>query len=199
MQFYLPPAGGTKALLKQRDHTLQWMFGCWLDKGTIRGYSQYRYDGEDFISLDMNWNQEPGRGTWNAANEKAGIFIKKWDPKEDRARSWMDYLKSDCTDQLKKFVPHSRETLQRKVHSEVSVIQKLSPSPELVCNATGFFPNAVMISWRKDGEDVHEEVVLRVSLINQDGSFQKRSLLKVSAEELQKHTYTCVIQHSSLE
>ncbi|TUQ70305.1 Mevalonate kinase [Bagarius yarrelli] len=34
---------------------------------------------------------------------------------------------------------------------------------------------------------------------NQDGSFQQRSILKVSSEELQKHTYTCVIQHSSLE
>ncbi|KAF4074739.1 hypothetical protein AMELA_G00242710 [Ameiurus melas] len=37
------------------------------------------------------------------------------------------------------------------------------------------------------------------TLSNQDGSFQKRSILTVSAEDLQEHTYTCVIQHSSLE
>ncbi|XP_053466601.1 BOLA class I histocompatibility antigen, alpha chain BL3-7-like [Ictalurus furcatus] len=40
---------------------------------------------------------------------------------------------------------------------------------------------------------------LRETLPNQDGSFQKRSILTVSAEDLQKHTCTCVIQHSSLE
>ncbi|KAK3514813.1 hypothetical protein QTP70_032436 [Hemibagrus guttatus] len=40
---------------------------------------------------------------------------------------------------------------------------------------------------------------VRETLPNQDGSFQKRSILKVPAEELQKHTYTCVIQHSSLK
>ena len=74
-----------------------------------------------------------------------------------------------------------------------------SPSPEVVCHATGFFPKAVMITWQKDGEDVHEDVELRETLPNQDGSFQKRNILKVPAEELQKHNYTCVVQHSSLE
>ncbi|KAI5085702.1 hypothetical protein C0J45_24222, partial [Silurus meridionalis] len=55
------------------------------------------------------------------------------------------------------------------------------------------------IKWQKDGEDVYEDVEIGEMLLNQDGSFQKRITLKVSAEELQKHTYTCVIEHSSLE
>ncbi|XP_058231157.1 BOLA class I histocompatibility antigen, alpha chain BL3-7-like [Hemibagrus wyckioides] len=88
---------------------------------------------------------------------------------------------------------------QTKDPPTASVIQKHSPSPEVVCHATGFFPKEVMISWRKDGEDVNEDVELRETLPNQDGSFQKRSILKVPAEDLQKHTYTCVIQHSSLK
>ncbi|KAK3539106.1 hypothetical protein QTP86_025044 [Hemibagrus guttatus] len=89
--------------------------------------------------------------------------------------------------------------LTSAVPPTASVLQKHSSSPEVVCHATGFFPEAVNISWRKDGEDVNEDVELRETLLNQDGSFQKRSILKVPAEELQKHTYTCVIQHSSLE
>ncbi|XP_047663625.1 class I histocompatibility antigen, Gogo-B*0103 alpha chain-like isoform X1 [Tachysurus fulvidraco] len=178
------------------DHTLQWMFGCGLDNGTIRGYSQYRYDGEDFMSLDLNWNQE--HGTWIAANEKAELFIKEWNYKE-HAIDWMNYLKTECIDRLKKFVPHGRETLESKVHPKMPVCQKRSPFPELVCDATGVFPKPVMISWRKDGEDevVNEDVELRMSFINQDGSFQMRSIMKVSAEDLQKHDYTCVIRHSS--
>ncbi|KAK3520900.1 hypothetical protein QTP86_002458, partial [Hemibagrus guttatus] len=56
-----------------------------------------------------------------------------------------------------------------------SVFQKHSPYPEVVCHATGFFPKAVNISWRKDGEDLNEDVELRETLPNQDGSFQKHS------------------------
>ncbi|KAF4074700.1 hypothetical protein AMELA_G00242400 [Ameiurus melas] len=72
-------------------------------------------------------------------------------------------------------------------------------SPEVLCHATGFFPKTVMMTWQKDGKELVEDVDLRETLPNQDGSFQKRSILTVSAEDLQKHTYTCVIQHSSLE
>ncbi|KAL6455469.1 hypothetical protein MHYP_G00360980 [Metynnis hypsauchen] len=63
----------------------------------------------------------------------------------------------------------------------------------------GFFPKAVMISWQKNGEHLHENVKLRETIANQDGTFQKRSILTVSAEELTRHDYTCIIQHSSLE
>ncbi|KAL7839197.1 hypothetical protein SRHO_G00258550 [Serrasalmus rhombeus] len=56
-----------------------------------------------------------------------------------------------------------------------------------------------MISWQKNGEDLYEDVELRETLPNQDGTFQKRSVLTVSPEELTRHNYTCIIQHSSLE
>ncbi|KAL6478054.1 hypothetical protein MHYP_G00138890 [Metynnis hypsauchen] len=63
----------------------------------------------------------------------------------------------------------------------------------------GFFPKAAMISWQTNGEDLHEDVELRETLPNQDGTFQKKSVLTVSPEELTRHDYTCIIQHSSLE
>ncbi|KAL6465915.1 hypothetical protein MHYP_G00260480 [Metynnis hypsauchen] len=63
----------------------------------------------------------------------------------------------------------------------------------------GFFPKAVKLFWQKNGEDLKEDVELRETLPNQDGTFQKRSILTVSPEELNKHHYTCIIQHSSLE
>ncbi|XP_058231027.1 BOLA class I histocompatibility antigen, alpha chain BL3-6-like isoform X2 [Hemibagrus wyckioides] len=181
------------------NHTLQWMLGCGLDNGIIRGYSQYRYDGEDFISLDLNWNLGHGHESWTPANDKAKNFLMEWDPKGEKAKYWKEYLSYDCIDQLNKFVLYSKETMKRKVPPTASVFQKHSPSPEVVCNATGFFPEVVNITWRKDGEDVNEDVELRETFPNQDGSFQKRSILKVPAEDLQKHTYTCVIQHSSLK
>ncbi|KAK3514327.1 hypothetical protein QTP70_014384 [Hemibagrus guttatus] len=172
-------------------HTVQRMYGCELDDdGTIRGYDQFSYDGEDFISLDLKTK------TWIAPTPQALISKNKWDP---NTGATVDYLEKECIEWLKNYVSYDRETMQRKDPPTASVIQKHSPSPEVVCHATGFFPKEVMISWMKDGEDVNEDVEVRETLPNQDGSFQKRSILKVPAEELQKHTYTCVIQHSSLK
>ncbi|XP_060763956.1 BOLA class I histocompatibility antigen, alpha chain BL3-7-like isoform X3 [Neoarius graeffei] len=178
----------------QGIHTLQRTYSCELDDdSTTKGYDLYGYDGEDFMSLDLK------TGTWTEAKPQAGIFIKKWDPTDAKAKHWKSYLEDDCVDWLKKFVSYGRETLERKVRPEASVFHKHTPSPEVVCHTTGFFPKALNITWQKDREDVIEDVELNETLPNQDGSFQKRSILKVPAEKLQKHKYTCVVQHSSLE
>ncbi|KAI4878038.1 hypothetical protein NFI96_009840, partial [Prochilodus magdalenae] len=169
-------------------HTIQCMYGCELhDDGTKRGYLQYGYDGEDFLSLD------PNTSTWTAANAKAVITKHKLE-RRGEAMFQKTYLENECTQSLKKYV----STLERKVPPEVSLFQKDSSSP-VVCHATGFYPKPVMISWQKNGEDLDEGVGLRETLPNQDGTFQKRSILTVSPEELDKHTYTCIIQHISLE
>ncbi|XP_060763817.1 BOLA class I histocompatibility antigen, alpha chain BL3-6-like isoform X3 [Neoarius graeffei] len=174
-------------------HTVQEMVGCELDDdGTTRGYSQFGYDGEDFISLDLKTL------TWTAAKPQALITKHKWEKNPGDTVGRKNYLENICIEWLKKYVSYGRETLERKVRPEASVFHKRSPSPEVVCHATGFFPKAVMITWQKDGEDLIEDVELTETLPNQDGSFQKRSILKVPAEELQRHKYTCVVQHSSL-
>ncbi|XP_036420403.1 BOLA class I histocompatibility antigen, alpha chain BL3-7-like [Colossoma macropomum] len=176
----------------QGVHTLQQMYGCELDDdGTIRGFWLYGYDGEDFLSLDLNTE------TWTAAHPKAVITKERWES-EDEALHVKAYLENECTAWLLKYVAYGRSSLERKVPPEASLFQKDSSSP-VVCHATGFFPKAVMISWQKNGEDLHEDVELRETLPNQDGTFQKRSVLTVSPEELNKHNYTCIIKHSSLE
>ncbi|XP_036454637.1 H-2 class I histocompatibility antigen, Q9 alpha chain-like [Colossoma macropomum] len=173
-------------------HTLQWMYGCELhEDATKRGYMQFGYDGEDFISLDLNTE------TWTAANQKAVITKIKWD-RERWAAQLKNYLENTCTEWLQKYVGYGRSTLERKVPPEVSLFQKDSFSP-VVCHATGFFPKAVMISWQKNGEDLYEDVELRETLLNQDGTFQKRSVLTVSPVELNRNQYSCIIQHSGLE
>ncbi|XP_046698257.1 BOLA class I histocompatibility antigen, alpha chain BL3-7-like isoform X2 [Silurus meridionalis] len=175
-------------------YTVQYMHGCELDDdGTTRAYYQDAYNGEDLISLDLNSEN------WITTKPQAEIIKNKWEATGHGAKYCKNYLQHECVETLRNFLSHSREILERKVHPETSLFWKHSSPPEVVCDATGFFPKALLISWQKDGEDVYEDVELRETLPNQDGSFQKRSILKVSAEELQKHTYTCVIEHSSLE
>ncbi|XP_036454178.1 patr class I histocompatibility antigen, B-1 alpha chain-like [Colossoma macropomum] len=172
--------------------TLQRMFGCELhDDGTKRLYDQLGCDGEDVIILDLNTI------SWTAANQKAVSAKQNWERTCD-ASYRKAHLENECIYWLQKFVEYGRSTLERKVSPEVSLFQKDSSSP-VVCHATGFFPKAVNISWQKNGEDLLEDVELRETLPNQDGTFQKRSVLTVSPEELNKHHYTCIIRHSSLE
>ncbi|KAL6466087.1 hypothetical protein MHYP_G00262200 [Metynnis hypsauchen] len=174
-------------------HTWQWTIGCELHgNGTKRGYSRFAYDGEDFLSLDLK------NLTWTAVNQKAVTTKQEWEIKTDKAKGHKNFLETECINWLKKYVELGRATLERKVSPEVSLFQKDCSSP-VVCHATGFFPKAVNISWQKNGEDLHEDVELKETLPNQDGTFQKRSILTVSPEELNRHNYTCIVQHSSLE
>ncbi|KAF4074737.1 hypothetical protein AMELA_G00242690 [Ameiurus melas] len=134
-------------------------------------------------------------------SNRGALHISKWIEYRETEKYWKS-LKQDMQNHQDNFNTTFVTILngfnRGKVRPTASVYQKHS-SPEVVCRATGFFPKTVMITWQKDGEDVHEGVKLNETLPNQDGSFQKRSILTVSAEDLQKHNYTCVIQHSSLE
>ncbi|KAL7839174.1 hypothetical protein SRHO_G00258320 [Serrasalmus rhombeus] len=173
-------------------HTVQKMYGCELhDDGSSTGYNQYGYDGEDFISLDLK------TGTWTANHPKADIMKEEWE-RICSAMSKKAFLLNECIDLLQTYVEYGGSYLERKVHPEVSLFQKDSSSP-VVCHATGFFPKAVMISWQKNGEDLLEDVELRETLPNQDGTFQKRSVLTVSPEELNRNQHSCVVQHDGLE
>uniref|UniRef100_A0A3B4D5D3 Ig-like domain-containing protein n=1 Tax=Pygocentrus nattereri TaxID=42514 RepID=A0A3B4D5D3_PYGNA len=172
-------------------HTWQRKFGCELhDDGSITGYSQYAYDGEDFIRLDLN------TVSWIAANDKAVIIKQEWD-QTPTAFNQKNFLENDCILCTKKYVDVGKATLEGKVRPKVFLYQR--DSSEVVCHATGFFPKALMISWQKNGEDLHEDVDLRETLPNLDDTFQKKSILTVSPEELDKHNYTCIVQHISLE
>ncbi|KAI4905697.1 hypothetical protein NFI96_029255 [Prochilodus magdalenae] len=172
--------------------TVQRMFGCELyDDGTHRVYDVFGSDGEDALALDQN------TGTWTAASPKAVTTKQKWERTCD-AIYRKTHLENACIYWLQKYVEYGGPALERKVSPEVSLFQKNSSSP-VVCHATGFYPKAVMISWKKNGEDLYEDVELGDILPNQDGTFQRRSILTVPPEELDKHNYTCVVQHGGLE
>uniref|UniRef100_G3N8N8 Ig-like domain-containing protein n=1 Tax=Gasterosteus aculeatus TaxID=69293 RepID=G3N8N8_GASAC len=81
----------------------------------------------------------------------------------------------------------------------VSLLQK-TPSSPVSCHATGFYPDRAALFWRKDGEELHEDVDLGEILPNHDGTFQMRVDLKLSsvpAEDWRR--YDCVFQLSGVD
>uniref|UniRef100_A0AAY4CNY1 Ig-like domain-containing protein n=1 Tax=Denticeps clupeoides TaxID=299321 RepID=A0AAY4CNY1_9TELE len=174
----------------QGVHTLQQMYGCqWDDEyGATDGYSQFGYNGEDFIKLDLK------NTDWVAETSQAKIIKQKWNGGE--AYYWKNYLERDCVEWIKKYMMYGKISLERKVPPQVSLLQT-DPSSPVVCHATGFYTDKVMISWQKDGQDLYEDVDVGETLPNHDGTFQKRAELKVPPDERKKNKFTCVVEHKS--
>ncbi|MBB6682349.1 major histocompatibility complex class I family protein, partial [Aequorivita sp. 609] len=158
------------------------------DHGTKRGYMQFGYDGEDFLTLDKRTL------TWTASNPQAVITKVKWDSTGAYANSENNYLDNICIEWLNKYVDYGKDTLNRKVSPQVSLLQK-TPSSPVTCHATGFYPSGITISWQRNGHDHHEDVDLGELLPNEDGTFQKSSTLRVTPDEWKKNKFSCVVEH----
>uniref|UniRef100_A0A3Q3GG15 Ig-like domain-containing protein n=1 Tax=Labrus bergylta TaxID=56723 RepID=A0A3Q3GG15_9LABR len=173
-------------------HIVQVMEGCeWDDKtGEVNGYYQHGYDGEDFIVLDLKTM------TWVAAQQQAVVTKQKWDKDKALLEYNKYYLTKICVHWLKKFVNYGRSSLMRTDLPTVSLLQK-TPSSRVTCHATGFYPNRAMMFWRKDGEELHEDVDKGEILPNHDGSFQISADLQLPSDDWGK--YDCVFQLSGVK
>ncbi|AWP21251.1 MHC class Ia chain isoform 9 [Scophthalmus maximus] len=175
-------------------HIVQRMLGCeWDDEtGEVKGYDQHGYDGEDFLALDLKTE------TWIAPVQRAVITKKKWDADKAELTYLKNYYTQLCPKWLKKYVNFGARSLQRTELPSVSLLQK-SPSSPVSCHATGFYPNSAMLLWRKDGEDLHEDVDHGEVLPNHDGTFQMSTDLKVSSVAPGDWgKYQCVFQLSGV-
>nr|APD68785.1 MHC class I alpha antigen [Trachinotus ovatus] len=176
-------------------HIVQWMYGCeWDDNGKeVKGFWQYGYDGEDFIAFDLKTE------TWTAPTPQAVISKNKLDNNKAGLAQRKQYLTEICPEWVKKYVNYGRSSLLRTELPSVSLLQK-SPSSPVSCHATGFYPDRALMLWRKDGEDLHEDVDQGEILPNHDGSFQMSVDLDLSSVKPEDwRRYECVFQLSGVK
>ncbi|CAL8237585.1 unnamed protein product [Arctogadus glacialis] len=70
----------------------------------------------------------------------------------------------------------------------------------VVCHATGFFPDRVVVFWRRDGQELHEQVDPGEVLPNHDGTFQVSVDLDLTAVPQEDWgRYECVVQLKGIE
>ncbi|TRZ04078.1 hypothetical protein DNTS_009695 [Danionella cerebrum] len=172
----------------QGVHTFQQMYGCqWDDEtGATDAFWQYGYDGEDFVSLDFK------EFRWISPVPQGVPTVQKWNNDRGMIEYEKNYFSTVCIDWLKKYLEYGKSSLQKTAPPEVSVLQK---SSSVSCHATGFYPSGVTITWKKNGEEHHEDVDLGQLLPNADGTFQKTSTLRVSSEELKNNKFSCEVEH----
>ncbi|XP_059899914.1 major histocompatibility complex class I-related gene protein-like isoform X2 [Gadus macrocephalus] len=176
-------------------HMFQFMCGCeWDDEDdSTDGYHQFGYDGEDFIAFDLKTL------TWVAPVRQAVTTKLRWD--QDRALNQhrKNYLTKECVDWLKRYLAYGKSTLQRTDRPRVSLLQRCPSSP-VVCHATGFYPDRVVVFWRRDGQELHEQVDPGEVLPNHDGTFQVSVDLNLTAVPQEDWgRYECVVQLKGIE
>ncbi|KAI3358184.1 hypothetical protein L3Q82_003185 [Scortum barcoo] len=159
----------------------------------VDGYNQYGYNGEDFLTFD------PKAKKWISANPQAEITKQMWDGNEALNARWKEVLTNICPEWLKMILNYGKSFLQRKDLPSVSLLQK-SPSSPVSCHATGFYPDRATLIWRKDGEELHEDVDHGEILPNHDGSFQMSVDLKLSSVTPEDWSrYDCVFHLSGVK
>ncbi|XP_071355988.1 major histocompatibility complex class I-related gene protein-like isoform X2 [Trachinotus anak] len=176
-------------------YIIQQILGCeWDDKTQkVDGYSHYGYNGEDFLTFDLQTE------TWIAANPQAEIIKQEWDGNTANNVLWKNLLTNVYRATLKKYLTYASGFLQRTELPSVSLLQK-SPSSPVSCHATGFYPDRALMLWRKDGEDLHEDVDQGEILPNHDGSFQMRVDLDLSSVKPEDwRRYDCVFLLSGVK
>ncbi|XP_070841079.1 major histocompatibility complex class I-related gene protein-like [Chaetodon trifascialis] len=170
-------------------HIIQQFLGCeWDDQtGKVDGYNQYGYNGEDFLVLDVE------TATWIAANPQAEPI------KRSLNTHWKNFLTNGCPEWLNKYLKDGGSFLQRTERPSVSLLQK-TPSSPVSCHASGFYPDRATLIWRKDGEELHEDVELGEILPNHDATFQTSADLNVSSVPPEDwRRYDCVFHLSGVE
>ncbi|XP_037982326.1 class I histocompatibility antigen, F10 alpha chain-like [Motacilla alba alba] len=172
-------------------HTLLRGIGCdLLSDGSIRGSYQVGYDGRDHISFDL------GSGRLVPADSTAEITRRRLE-QEEVAEHWMNYLKHECPEWLRKYVGYGQKELERKEPPDVHVSGREEHGALILsCHAYGFYPSTITVSWMKGGDTLDQETQWGGIVPNSDGTFHTWARIEALPEE--REQYRCRVEHPGM-
>ncbi|XP_019489701.1 PREDICTED: patr class I histocompatibility antigen, A-126 alpha chain-like [Hipposideros armiger] len=175
------------------SHTIQWIYGCEAgsDGRLLRGYTQFAYDGADYIALNEDLS------SWTAADTAAQITQRNWEA-AGAAERLRGYFEGRCLEGLLKYLEIGKETLLLADPPKTHVTHHPTSDREvtLKCWALGFYPAEITLTWQRDGEDLTQDTELVETRPAGDGTFQKWAAVVVPPGEEQR--YMCHVQHKGL-
>ncbi|XP_018950863.1 major histocompatibility complex class I-related gene protein-like [Cyprinus carpio] len=107
----------------------------------------------------------------------------------------------NCLNTLRSYLKKRGAQVKRKVKPRVRLIKKANSDSRgfrVSCLATGFYPRHINLTLFRDEQPVADHEITGGDLLpNDDGTYQMRKSLEISAAD--KHTYTCSATHLSLD
>ncbi|KAI4896287.1 hypothetical protein NFI96_025850, partial [Prochilodus magdalenae] len=174
------------------DHNVYQGMGCCslYPNGTYQSLLTHTFNGKDFLSLDIDSN------TFVAAVPQAVVYKQARDADTVTRHSLAYYYRIRCRERLE-IMKDAPAVRIRKV-PEVRIFEKRNAgSVTVTCHVTGFYPRPVQVDWLGSDHRPVDEGVTDV-LPNEDGTYQTRKRVIVPEEDVGKHTYSCVVLHSSV-
>ncbi|XP_067865029.1 class I histocompatibility antigen, F10 alpha chain-like [Heterodontus francisci] len=170
-------------------HTWQIMYGCELrDDGSTGGFFQYGWDGKDYINFDKE------NMVWVTPLTWGEITKNKWDQNKALGQQVKGYLEGICIEWLKKYLKLGEREL-RPVAPSVSFTRR-GDSHRLSCVTTGFYPQAIEVTLRRDGVSLDESHFDGI-LPNHDGTYQTHKWTDIDPADQAK--FSCEVDHSGLK
>ncbi len=133
-------------------HTFQLMYGCeWDDQtGATNGFRREGYDGEDFLSLDLNEMRWISPVQWGFSTQN------KWNNNRAYLEGRKHYFSTECIEWLTKYVEYSKSSLEKMgIYSKSKSIfiqewscacfPKQSCTPEVVLKTFFLFTHSVKL------------------------------------------------------
>lgn len=174
-------------------HTYQRMIGCeLLEDGSIMGFLQYAYDGQDFLIFNKDTL------SWMAMDNVADIIRRVWEANRHELQYQKNWLEEECIAWLKRFLEYGKDALQRTEPPKVRVNHKetFPGITTLYCRAYGFYPPEISINWMKNGEEIFQDTDYGGILPSGDGTYQ--TWVSVELDPQNGDIYSCHVEHGGV-
>lgn len=174
-------------------HTYQRMIGCeLLEDGSTTGFLQYAYDGQDFIVFNKDTL------SWMAVDNVAHVTKRAWEANQHELQYQKNWLEEECIAWLKRFLEYGKDTLLRTEPPLVRISRKefFPGITTLFCRAHGFYPPEISMIWKKNGEELVQEVDYGDILPSGDGTYQ--TWVSVELDPQSRDIYSCHVEHCGL-
>ncbi|XP_030044411.1 HLA class II histocompatibility antigen, DRB1-10 beta chain-like [Microcaecilia unicolor] len=171
----------------------QWKGECHFGAGGqgMRLLERQIINREEFAYFDSDIGRYVGRterGVWQ---------VDYWNNDTAFMEQKRAEVETSCSYNYETYKPF---TEQRRVIPKVKITPTRSPSLEhqnlLVCMVSGFFPSEIQVKWLRNGVE-ESRVVYAQLLQNGDWTYRVDAILETVPEH--GDTYTCEVEHSSLQ